>query len=238
MRAPDAARFGDLSDGIGQTVAQVHAGARRSRPCRGARRGVPCGSGRRCRATHSASAVSSGSSDPHRAVSPQPARDLRRRRRSCRSRTSSSPGRPPPRVRIRRGLTEPTTVTSTTSGPGEPRDVAARQRDARHGCDLQQAVEQAVDVGEGERRREDERQQREPWRRSHGGDVADVDGERLVADVGRQSRSAGRSARPRRARRSSAPAARRDPRRHGRIVADADDERGRRRREAGGGCDR
>ncbi len=102
----------------------------------------------------------------------------------------------------------------------------------------QQAVEQPVDVGERQRRREDQRQQREPRRRAHGGDVADVDGERLVADVGgRREAAVEVHAFDERVGRQHLQRAAIDDR-HGRIVADADDERGRRRREGGGGCGR
>ena len=47
-----------------------------------------------------------------------------------------------------------------------------------------EAVEQAVDVGDRQPVGEDQREQGQAGRAAHRGDVADVDRERLVADVG------------------------------------------------------
>jgi hypothetical protein len=77
------------------------------------------------------------------------------------------------------------TVTSRTSGPGDSRNVAAGEGDAKPFCQFQESLEQFIDLDKRGVGGEHERKQRKPGGRSHGGDVAHVDRERLVTDIGR-----------------------------------------------------
>ena len=224
----DAARFGDLPDGVGQTVAQVHAGARRSASVPAARRGAPAardaGAARR---TPPASGLRAVRSRARRAPAASP--DLPPRRRWSRSHTARRPARPPLRVRIRRGLTEPTTVTSTTSGPGDRVMLPPASATPVAAATSSRPSSRPSTSARGSAGGKHEREQREPRRRTHGGDVADVDGERLVADVGgRREAPIEVHALDERVGRQHLQRAAIDDR-HRRIVADADDERARRR---------
>ncbi len=116
--------------------------------------------------------------------------------------------------------------------PRRPRDIPADQRDVAGICQLDEPVEQAIDVGEGEIRRQDERQQRIPRRGAHSGDIADVDGKSLVPDVGWGREAAVEmDAFDERIGRQDLQGAAIRCRDCG-IVADADDDRGRRRRQS------
>jgi hypothetical protein len=66
-------------------------------------------------------------------------------------------------------------------------DVAACQRHARLGRERQETVEQGVHVGGRHALGETEREQGQPRRAAHRGNVGQVDGERLPADVVRRA---------------------------------------------------
>ena len=70
---------------------------------------------------------------------------------------------------------------------GRPRQIAADQVHVMRGGEPARIRGERVEVGERQRRRQRQRQQREPRLCAHRGEVAQVDGERAVADgVGRR----------------------------------------------------
>ena len=103
---------------------------------------------------------------------------------------------------------------------------------------LDEPVDQVVELLGVDRVRQRQRQQRQARRGAHGRDVADVDGQRLVADVARRAEAAievhaldqrvGGQDLERAA----------FGRRHRRVVADADDQGGGAAGQAARGCDR
>ena len=112
------------------------------------------------------------------------------------------------------------------------RDVAAGERHVRGVGQRQQAVEQAIDIADRGPIGEHEREEREAGRAAHRRNVAQVDGERLVADVGVRGEAAvevhALDERVGREHLQRASIRHRD----GRIVADRDNERGGWRRQA------
>ncbi len=112
--------------------------------------------------------------------------------------------------------------------PGRPRHVPSREGDPAGPRHPDEPLDQSVQLFEVEVPRQHQREQRVPRRTAHRGDVAHVDGQRLVPDVGGGGIAAvemdalderiGREDLERAAFRG----------RDGGIVADADDERGRR----------
>ena len=124
---------------------------------------------------------------------------------------NSSPGRAPPRVSTLRGRTKPISVTSTITGPGDSRDVAARERDLMRPGDRQKPVDQRVEVIGRQVARQGQREQRHPRRGAHGRDVRQIDRKRLPADVGGGAEAAIEVDCLRPGRPSSGPRARRAP---------------------------
>jgi hypothetical protein len=75
----------------------------------------------------------------------------------------------------------PITVTSSVSGPGVGQ-VPAGDGDTVRRRQVRDPLDDRVERLDRERRRQREREQREPRRRAHRRDIAEVDGERAVAD--------------------------------------------------------
>ena len=75
-------------------------------------------------------------------------------------------------------------MTSTISGPGDLVMLPPARTTPASSAIRREAVEEAVDVRDREPVREDQREQGQAGRGAHRGDVADVDRQRLVADVG------------------------------------------------------
>ena len=68
--------------------------------------------------------------------------------------------------------------------PGGAGDIAADDGNAGSGGQYGHAVDERIDARDGQSRRQHERQKGNARRRAHRRKVAQIDGERLVADVG------------------------------------------------------
>ena len=95
---------------------------------------------------------------------------------------TSSPGRAPARVSTLRGLADPMRRDVECERPGRLRDVAADQRDAVRRGERQQTVEQLLERGDVQGRRQREREQRGVRRCAHRRQIAQVDGQRAMSD--------------------------------------------------------
>ena len=65
------------------------------------------------------------------------------------------------------------------------RDITADDRHLREAGQCDHAVDKRVEMGDWPRGRQNEREEGDPRSRAHGGNIAQIDGERLVADVSR-----------------------------------------------------
>ena len=226
MAAPVPLAQRDLRDGIGEAVAQVHARAGRAvaseqRPDAGARLrpAVPRDARRELGILGT----------PHQVGAPglraQPLEAGRRRAELTRDVHRVAGLRAAPLQDLSR-LHAADERDVEDERPRRARDVAAGQRDVGRGGELGQAVEQAVHVFDERVGRQHEREQREPRGAAHRRHVADVDGERLVPDVGWRGEASIEvdpfDERVRRQHLQRTPIRRRDRR----IVSDADEELG------------
>ena len=81
-------------------------------------------------------------------------------------------------------------MTSTNSGPGERVRLPPTSATQVAGRQVEQTVQQAIHVVDRQVAGQGQRQQRHTGYRAHGCEVAEVDGERFVADRGHRAEAA------------------------------------------------